>query len=136
MSKPNPRQNALQMLHFYRKRVNWNDTNIGTGAYMCTIPAGAIITSTDVVVNAAFNAGTTNSLSVGGNSANYNDVAAVSSTLAGSTGQKAGIRPNAATATGSLTADLDVFVLYQQTGTAASAGSADIMITYIPNTDQ
>lgn len=136
MAAPNPRvfQN-LQLVHYFRKRVTFSDTGVGTGVRFATIPAGAIIIGTDVYINTAFNAGTTNSLTVGGNSANYNDVVNAAGVDETSVGLTQNITPNASTAKGSFSADTDLYVMYQQTGTAATTGSADIMVKYIPPND-
>ncbi len=133
MAHPNPRQTQYQQVHYFRKQVLFS---IGTPAvYMGTLPAGAVIVGTDCMVDTAFNAMTTNSLTVGGNSANYNDIATAAQTLAGSTGLTQNIVPTGSSL-GSLTADRDIYVMYQQTGTAATAGQAEIIVKYIPNNDQ
>lgn len=134
MAKPNPRQTQLQVVHFIRKRINYNDTGVATGEYIGTIPAGCIIIGSDFSVPTAFNAGTTNSLTVGGNSPTYNDVATAAGTLVGSTGLKQNVVPTGSSLN-STTADIDLFAAYNQTGTAASAGVCDVIVKYIPNND-
>lgn len=119
------RQLHTQQTHYLRKRVNYNDSNIGTGVIMGTLPAGAMILSIAVRVNTAFNAGTTNALNVG---------TAAGGTQIGTDAATAGARfptvPNISFAN-----DQDIYVQYAQTGTAASAGQADIIIAYAPNND-
>lgn len=136
MAKTTARAWQYQAPMSFRKRVNFNDTGVATGVYFGTIPAGAIIRGTDVMINVAFNAATTNSLTVGGNSANYNDIVNAAGVDETTPALTTGIKPNAATALGSLTADLDIYVMYQQTGTAATAGQADIIVNYTLNNDQ
>jgi hypothetical protein len=119
------RQLHTQQTHYIRKRVNWNDSAIGTGVIMGTLPAGAMLLAIAVRVNTAFNAATTNALNLG---------TAAGGTQIGTDAATAGARfptvPNL-----SFAADQDVYVQYAQTGTAATAGQADIVITYAPNND-
>jgi hypothetical protein len=79
-----------------------------------------------VRVRTAFNAGTTNALNVGtaaGGTQFFTDAAT------------AGARqPTIANLT--FATDQDVFYQYAQTGGAATAGVADIIIGYVPNNDQ
>jgi hypothetical protein len=119
------RQLHTQQVHYLRKRVNYNDTNIAGGVVMGTLPAGAMIVSQNVRVSTAFNAGTTNALNVGtaaGGTQLFTDAAT------------AGAR-SPTIANLSFAGDQDVFVQFAQTGTAASAGVADIVIGYAPNND-
>lgn len=121
-----PRILHNQQVHFFRKRVNWNDSGIAVGVVFGTFPAGAMITGQAVRINTAFNAGTTNALNVGttaGGTQLFTDVAT------------AGAR-SPAIANLSFAVDTDIFVQYAQTGGAATAGQADIVINYVPNTDQ
>jgi hypothetical protein len=115
-----------QQVHFFRKRVNFNDVGIAAGVFFGTLPAGAMIVSQNVRVNTAFNAGTTNALNVGttaGGSQLFTDAAT------------AGARVPAI-ASISFATDTDLFVQFAQTGAAATAGQADIVIGYAPNIDQ
>jgi hypothetical protein len=134
MAKPTPRQYQHQMAHYIRKDVNYNDTNVSTGILAGTLPAGAIITSTSVLITTAFNAGSTNVLTVGGNSSSYNDIVASSDVDETATGITLSIKPTGSSL-GKLGADRDVYVMYAQTGTAASTGAATVIIHYIPNND-
>jgi hypothetical protein len=90
------------------------------------LPAGAMIVTQNVRVSTAFNAGTTNALNVGttaGGTQLFTDAATAGARL-----------PTIASLT--FAADSDLFVQYAQTGTAATAGQADIVIGYVPNNDQ
>jgi hypothetical protein len=120
------RQLHMQQIHYFRKRVNYNDAAIGTGVVFGTLPAGAMIVTQNVRVSTAFNAGTTNALNVGttaGGTQLFTDAATAGARL-----------PTIASLT--FAADSDLFVQYAQTGTAATAGQADIVIGYVPNNDQ
>jgi hypothetical protein len=119
------RQLHTQQVHYLRKRVNWNDSGIATGVVMGTLPAGAMIVSQDVRCNTAFNAGTTNALNVGtaaGGTQLFTDAATA--------GARQPTKANL-----SFASDSDIYVQYAQTGTAATAGQADIVIGYAPNND-
>lgn len=126
------RQNAVQMLHYLRFTVNYNDVNIATGVNKQWLPKGALIISTDVYVGTAFNAGTTNTLSVGTVGDTATDI--VNAQTVGTTGLTTGIAPTGA-ALGPLPADKQVVASFAQTGTAASAGQAIVVIKYVPNND-
>lgn len=119
------RQYHTQQVHYIRKRVTYNDAGIGTGVVFGTLPAGAMIVDQDVRCSTAFNAGTTNALNVGtaaGGTQLFTDAAT------------AGARqPTIANL--SFAADTDLYVQFAQTGTAASAGVADIVIGFVPNND-
>jgi hypothetical protein len=119
------RQLHTQQIHYIRKRVNFNDSAIGTGVVFGTLPAGAMIVSQAVRCSTAFNAGTTNALNVGtaaGGTQLFTDAATA--------GARVPTIPNL-----SFASDTDLFVQYAQTGGAATAGVADIVIGYVPNND-
>lgn len=132
----NARDLQMQVMHYLRKTVNFNDTGIGTGiAFANPLPAGAIIhpLASTIVVRTAFNAGTTNNLLVG-TSAGGNQLVATADSAAGVAGVKtfalATVGVNARVAN-----DTSIYVTYTQTGTAATAGVADIVIAYSLNND-
>lgn len=120
------RQFHTQQVHYFRKRVVFNEPGIAGGVLLGTLPAGAQIVSQNVRVSTAFNAATTNALNVGttaGGTQVFTDAAT------------AGARtPTIANL--SFAADADIFVAYAQTGGAATAGVADIVIGFVPNNDQ
>ena len=125
MPANNARQFHTQQTHYLRRRVNFNDPGIAAGALVGTLPAGAMIVSQNVRVATAFNA-TTNALNVGttaGGTQLFTDAAT------------AGARtPTIANL--SFAADADILVQHAQTGTAATAGVADIVIGFVPNNDR
>jgi len=93
-----------------------------------TLPANAQIVDINIDVTTAFNAGTTNTVTVGktGTAAAY-----VTSTSVGSAGRASVASTGVYSAwadTGS--AELDATVTFSQTGTAASAGAARVTIVY------
>jgi hypothetical protein len=121
-----PRLTQYQQFVYFRKRVNFNDANIAAGVLFGTLPAGAMLTSLNVRVNTAFNAGTTNALNVGttaGGTQVFTDAATA--------GARSPAIPNL-----SFAVDTDLFAAYAQTGGAATTGQADIVVGFAPNNDQ
>lgn len=128
------RRNSSQQVGYLRFKVNYNDAATGVAVGKQTLPAGTIIIGTDVLVTTAFNAGTTNVLSVGIEATTYANIAAAASVISGTAGLKQNIAPTG-TSLVPLAADSQVFVLYSQTGTAASAGAAYVVIKYVVDND-
>jgi hypothetical protein len=127
------RQTQFQQVHYFRKRVNWNDASIAAGVAIGTLPAGAMLVGAAARVNVAFNAATTNVLQMG-TTATGGEILASAVSLAGATGYKSGTTGTAFQAP--ILVDTDIFVSYTQTGAAATAGQADLHVSYIPNNDQ
>ncbi|MGY2052408.1 hypothetical protein [Methylobacterium sp. JK268] len=128
-TKPPVRSLPTQQVHYLRKTVTFADANLGTGVpFKNAMPVGAIITGLLVVVEQAFNAGTTNVLTVG-SAPGGSDLATGSDTGAGTVGAK---QPTTASALGRLTADTVPYVTFTSTGAAPTAGVADIVISYVP----
>lgn len=122
-----------QQTHYFRKRVNFNDTGVSTGVLVGTLPAGAMVVGAITRVNTAFNAGTTNVLTAGTNSTAYDNIIGAGDVTEGTVGgYAAAILTAGATA---YAADTDIYAKYTQTGTAATTGQADIAIFFIPNND-
>ncbi len=99
-----------------------------TAVTIATIPAGAQIVDINIDVTTAFNAGTTNTVTVG---TSASAAAYVASTSVGSAGRASVATTGVYSAwanTGS--SDLSATITYSQTGTAASAGAARVTIVY------
>lgn len=123
---------SFQAVHYLRKTVTYSDAGISTGiAFNAPLPAYAQILSTYANVITAFNAQTTNVLTIGTNSSSYNDIAAAGGIDETTTGMQV------VTTGGGLniTTDTTVYVKYTQTGTAATAGKARIVIAYVIDND-
>jgi hypothetical protein len=134
MAKTTPRQFHTQQVHFLYKVVNYNDTGIGTagtGVYVGTIPAGSVIIGTDAFVTTAFNAATTNVLTLG-TQATTTEVVSAAALNEGATGVTQNIPPNASPFLVDLAADQDIYCLYTQSGTAATAGRCVFVVKYVP----
>ncbi|MBS0244036.1 MAG: hypothetical protein JSS20_17835 [Proteobacteria bacterium] len=95
------------------------------------LPAGAQILTTYVNVLTAFNAGTTNVLTVGQNASNYNDIVAAADVDESAVAQTAVLTGGKLV----LASDATPYVKFAQTGTAATAGKAVIVIAYAINND-
>jgi hypothetical protein len=132
------RRNALQLVHYLRFTVNFNDPGIAGagGAPKQTLPKGAILIGTDVNVVTPFNAATTNVLIVGSQTAGAinSDVVAAADVTETAAGLTQNIKP-----TGNmlvpLANDTQIFAQFTQTGTAATAGKAIVIVKYIPDND-
>ena len=112
-----------QQIHYIKATLNFNSGVVTIG----TIPSGATIMKpiSGANVNVAFNAGTTNVIDIG-TTAN-DDLYATD--LAGGT---IAFVPFDEAVTQKLAADTTFTATYAQTGTAATAGSADVIISYVP----
>jgi len=135
MPANNARQTQYQQSHYFRKRVNWNDAGIAAGINIGTLPAGAVLLDAAARINTAFNAATTNVLQMG-ITPTGGEILASAVVLAGATGFKSAKTGTAFAAAATLATDTDVYVSYTQTGTAATAGQADLVVQYAPNNDQ
>lgn len=109
--------------------VAYNTLNISTAdtVKVGTLPAGAQIVCSIVRVSTAFNAATTNVLTVGTSSGSNADIVSaadtdetVAATTIGYRGCDLGF-----------TSDTAIYAKYTQTGTAATAGVARITILYV-----
>jgi hypothetical protein len=127
------RQLPYQVVHFLRFTVNFNDAGIAAGVGKQTLPAGAIIIGTDVQIVQAFNAATTNVLTVG-LAGVANNVVLATDVDEATVALTQNVKPSG-TALGPLAADSQVTATYAQTGTAATTGKAIVIIKYVPNTD-
>lgn len=122
-SNPPARVLPFQAIHFIENTLNFDSGVVTIG----TLPAGAVILRaiSGAQVNVAFNAASTNVIDIG-TTAN-DDLFATD--LAG--GTIAFVAFDEAV-TQLLAADTTFTATYAQTGTAATAGSARIVICYIP----
>ena len=132
--QPQVRNFGWQQIQYLRATINYNDPNITAGVRFARLPANAFITQVLAYVVTAFNAGTTNPVSVGITQASANEI------VAAIPGQTAGFQPFTAAAGLGLAAtaagDTDVWCKYAPTGTAATAGQIVVVIAFILNNDQ
>lgn len=141
-----------QNVCYYRLTINYNDPRIGTGQWFGTLPQNAYILRIDADVTTAFNAATTNLLTLGATAASANEIVADCSTATAcisdhTTTIAAGIS-HLTTAAGlalaitgnttyqtALNGAVPLYAKYAQTGTAASTGSVTFVIEYTKNDD-
>ncbi len=109
---------------FYAGSVNFDDTDVDKGILLKKFPNKAIITRAVAVVGAAFDAGTTNVLTVGTND-DMDNVLGSSDITEGTAGTYSAQKFVEVEAGAKLNAK------YTQTGTAATAGAADIYVFFV-----
>lgn len=111
------------------RQVNYATLGIGTAdtVKVGTLPSGAQILFAVVYVSTAFNATTTNVLTVGTSSGSDADVIAAGDVDELTTGGYMSYRGGGV----AISADTPIYAKYTQTGTAASAGVATITVTYV-----
>lgn len=121
------RQNPTQQVGYLRKHISFDGGLSGT---LPPLPDGAILVSGDVYVHTPFNDGTANTVNIGieGEADRYMS--------AGSLAAAAIVSFDDLVIGNSLVSS-DQAITYNLTQTAgdATTGSADIVITYIPNND-
>ena len=127
------RKNALQLVHYLRFAVNFNDPGIAAGVNKQMLPAGAVPIGSDVLVVTPFNAPTTNVLTVGIGAVADNLVAAADA-VETAVGLTQNIKPTGA-ALGPLAADGQVKAYFAGTGGAPTAGKAIVIIKYVVDND-
>ncbi|WP_311274796.1 hypothetical protein [Methylobacterium sp. WCS2018Hpa-22] len=121
--RPAARELREQVVHTVRRTVTFAD---GAFAFPASLPDGALISRTLVLIETAFTAGTT--LTVG-TTVGGNDIVAAADSAATAAGAK---RPDTGTVKGRLVGDT---VLYGTVTGAPAAGVATIVIEYVPNND-
>lgn len=126
---PPSRRDPRQVTNTLRKTVNFNDPGIATGvAFDNSLPQGAFITGVWVEIVTAFNAVTTNVLTVGTVAAAYNNIVAdadVNELAVGVTSVPRALGRGLTAA-----AEVAPFAKYTQSGTAATAGQAVIVVEF------
>jgi hypothetical protein len=125
---PPARKDPRQVVNTLKRVLNFNDGDIAKFSFANSLPANAFIISVQVYVVTAFNAGTTNPITIGTNSTTYNNISASGTITSGTPGMYTptiGLGPVLANG-----AEVAVFGTYIPTGTAATTGQAIIVITY------
>lgn len=126
---------GTQQLHYYRLTINFNDSGIAAAQQFGALGQNWYIHSIDCHVTTAFNASTTNVVTIGTTKTSANEVFGTSDlNEASATVQHLtsalGLGLNATSA-----ADVTLWAKYTQSGTAATAGSVTCVISYAPNND-
>ncbi|MCS3725502.1 hypothetical protein [Bradyrhizobium betae] len=131
------RQTPDQQMSYYRITVNFNDQGISAGQQFGALPAGAYIYAIDAYVTTAFNAATTNVVTVGTTKASANEI--VASGISGNPLATGVLHLTSAAGLGmavtNVASPIPLFVKYAQTGTAATTGQIVIVIAFVANND-
>ncbi|WP_316214134.1 hypothetical protein [Bradyrhizobium sp. SZCCHNR2032] len=128
------RRNASQQVGYLRFKVNYNDPGVASGNLKQWLPKGAVLIGTDVVVLQPFNAATTNVMTVGSAAGGFADIVAAADVAENAVGLTQNIKPTGAML-GPLAADTQIGVMFTQTGAAATAGSAVVIVKYVCDND-
>ena len=129
---PAARQNSTQQTSYYRVTVNFNDPRISTAQMFGKLPKGSYLSSTSCHVITAFNAGTTNVLTIGTSTTATEIIGTADINEASATYQS--VTTNLGTTVASA-ADVTLYAKYAQTGPAATTGKATCVIEFIPDND-
>ncbi len=128
------RDNYEQQVSFIRKTLTFADAAAAAnGLAIGMIPAGAMIDVSIVDVSAAFNAGTTNDITVGTNPTNYDNILTSAQIAAATQGVKRGLAPTLRV--DQVTQPTMIYLKSNLTGTAATAGQLTLTIKFITNRD-
>ena len=135
------RQNATQQTNYYRVLVNYNDPWVASPGYATfgTLPLKAFVTNITCEVVTAFNASTTNVLTLGTTTTATNLVDAATSNMSITEGTAGVYAMTASTGLGrglTASAAVPLYVKYTYTGDAPTAGVAVCVIEYVPDNDQ
>lgn len=130
---PGARQDPRQVLNTLKRTLNFNDPDIAKAPFDNALPAGSFVTRVFCEIVTAFNAGTTNPITVGTNGpATYNNLLASGDI----TGATPAVYMISAASTAKLgrafaaSGDVIPYAVYAPTGTAATTGQAVIVIEY------
>lgn len=121
------RQFHTQQIHFIRTLINFNDADVANRLMNPGIPAGSNLLRVNTVISTAFNAGTTNTISVG-TTTGGTDI--INAAAAGSV--TANVLTQAPSGKALVAVDTTYFVTVTLSGTAATTGVAEVIIEYAP----
>jgi hypothetical protein len=130
----NARQTPDQQISYYRITINFNDPNIGSGVQFGALTANTYIFAIDAYVTVAFNAGSTNTITLGTTKANANEIVASGITAATpgvyhlTSAAGLGLAVTSGTA-------VNLWAKYAQTGSVAGTGAVTIIIAFVTNND-
>ena len=134
------RQETTQQVTYVRSPVfNFSDTGIASAVQFASIPLKSVILRANVCVVTAFNAASTNVVTVGVTKASANELVGSSDVTEGTPAMYYGAAANLGTVnTGTASAEVGaenggvgLWYKYTQTGTAATTGSAFVVVEFI-----
>lgn len=131
-----------QNVCYNRVTINFGDPRISSGVWYATLPKNAYILAIDAYVSTAFNATSTNVITLGATTT-ANEIVASGITagsigvyhLTSAAGLGTAITSNATYQT-AINGSVPIYAKYAQTGTAATAGVVTIVVTFAQNNDQ
>ena len=126
------RELAFQAVHYLRRTVAFDTTGTSTGVSLGWLPSGAQILKNNIVVKTAFG-GSGSTITVGTNSADYDNIHVLTTQDSETTANYVGT----ARAVLAITQDVEVFIkVVDGTTTAPTAGSAVVVLSFVPDNDQ
>jgi len=127
-SFPPARRDPRQLTNTLKRTVNFTDSDVLQFSFQNSLPQGAFITNVLVEVVTAFNAVTTNQMSVGTNTTSFNNIIANGDVAMNSTGVTKVSRGLGRSLTAAQ--DTSVFGTITVSGTSATTGTAIILIEF------
>jgi hypothetical protein len=134
------RQFATQQTAYHRVTINYNDPNIGLAQQFGTLNTNQFVVAITCQVTTAFNAGSTNVVTLGTTKASANEIVSSGGSATTSiTANSATFQP-LTTAIGlgvavTSAGQASLYAKYAQTGTPATAGSVICVIETVQNND-
>lgn len=122
------RSSGDQTINYLRAPITFALGYTGV-AQIGTIPAGSVVLRSYVVVKTAFNAGSTNTLKIG---TVASDASFGTGIALGTAGVITGGSALATATTVTPTADTAIIATSVSTGTAPTAGAAEVVVEYLP----
>jgi hypothetical protein len=126
---------STQQTHYYRLTINYNDPQIGTNQQFGAVAQNAFIDRVMCFVVVAFNAGSTNVLTLGTLPATANELTGATGVTPGTIGFYDITAANTRGVAQTSDADHILYAKYAQTGTPATAGQAICVVEFTPNND-
>jgi deoxycytidylate deaminase len=124
------RQFHTQQTHYLRKSITYSD--IGSTVSLGKVPIGAIVVDAYVVVSTGFNSGSTDILDIG--TSDDTDGFATDLDLQ-TAGKIAADELATSNDLGPYASETELKAVVAATGTAASAGAAEVVVEFIPDND-
>lgn len=125
-----------QQIQYLRFDVTYSDAGIASAVSKSTLPGGAIVIGTDILITTTFNAQTTNVLTAGTNGTTATNLVASGDVDETTAGLTQNVKPTGAAVLKIVAGSGLVWTKFTQTGTAATQGAATIIVKYIPSNDQ
>lgn len=126
------RNTGYQVAHYIRKTITFAQFAAAGGSVRVgTIPGGSMLDEGQCRIDTAFNAGTTNPITVQTLGGSAGEILASADITSGTPGGYTNGRALAV----QIPNDIDVMATYTPTGTAATTGQATFVLPYFPNNE-